>query len=95
MAEIEDTMLRLEETAQLKDEPLVWQSYNDHPEPLVPFVDKALISHEVAPISLDDAFKRVIGLHRYLRTVDTALLGFIGGMLIGSILFAVIVMVRW
>jgi hypothetical protein len=84
MAEIEATMQHLEEVAQLKDEPLVWQDYNDHPEPLVPFVDKALISHEVPPISLDDAFKHVMDTRLLWRMVYVVcfLIGVIAGTLI-------------
>jgi len=64
MAEIEKTMQHLEEAAQLKDEPLLWQDYNDYPASLMLSVDKALISHEVPPISIDEAFEHIMNVHR-------------------------------
>ena len=85
MAEIEKTMQHLEDAAQLKEEPLIWQEYNDYPAPLMPFVDKALISHEVPPISLDEAFKHIMDARLLWKAVNV--LGFLVGLLAG-ILFA-------
>jgi len=85
MAEIEATMQHLEEAAQLKDEPLLWQDYNDYPAPLVPSVDKALISHEVPPISIDEAFEHIMDARLLWKVVNV--LGFLVGLIAG-ILFA-------
>jgi len=89
MAEIEATVQHLEEAAQLKDEPLIWQDYNDYPAQLIPSVDKALISHEVPPISIDEAFEHVMDVHRkYCNMMCIAV-----AMLIVALIVAAIVVI--
>jgi hypothetical protein len=58
----------LEEIVKPKDEPLIWQEYNDHPV-LAPSVDKALISDTLSPISLNEAFDAVMAVHYFCRMV--------------------------
>jgi hypothetical protein len=65
----EHSVVCYEPKAKPKDEGLIWQEYNDHPAPLVPSVDKALISDTVSPISLNEAFDSVMAVHHFYRMV--------------------------